>query len=148
MGVIGKIWAAAKKARAAFARAFAQDDFRGDWYGYLTNQVSHIGLGVALAVAVSFAGLHIWGEYPIKLHAWALILAVYVSTEVLRGWSGWDSAEDTAFVTYGATGVFLVFREIAPGNDALIAHAGQAVFLVILAGGHLAGGVATRMRRR
>lgn len=30
-----------KRAWRRFATAFAQDDFDDDWYGYLTNQISH-----------------------------------------------------------------------------------------------------------
>lgn len=125
-----------------FRRNFAQDDFGGDWYGWLTNQISHIGLGVALALVLS--GLWFWaaGEFPVKLIAWPCLLLGYLAAEFLRGWSGLDSVEDTVFVAgYGCGGAFLLFTEIEPGQPLLVVSVADVLPVLGVAVAHLIVGV-------
>jgi hypothetical protein len=69
---------------AWFRSAFAQDDFARDWYGYLTNQISHIGLGIVLALATCIVWFWAFGEYPVKWAMWLAIAGGYAASEVIR----------------------------------------------------------------
>lgn len=129
-------------------RNFAQDDFKDDWYGWLTNQIGHMALGIFLALVISTAWFGVAGEFPQKEAAWLLIAAGYGATEIVRGWTGWDSIEDCLFVSgYGAGGAFLVFNEVAPGSPYLIFSLGDVLPVVGLAALHLAVGVWFRRAR-
>lgn len=128
-----------------FRTAFAQDDFADDWYGWLTNQISHIGLGIALSLAVSAIWFFAAGEFPHKLTAWALCLVGYSATEVIRGWRWRDSLEDVAFVcAYGAGGALLLFSEVTPGSPLLIVSVSDILPTVAIASAHLGWGVFLR----
>jgi heme/copper-type cytochrome/quinol oxidase subunit 4 len=49
------------------------DQFKRDWYGWATNQLGHIMIGLALACALTL--LYFWaaGEFPYKTHLFAVI---------------------------------------------------------------------------
>jgi hypothetical protein len=131
---------------AWFRSAFAQDDFARDWYGYLTNQISHIGLGIVLALATCIAWFWVFGAYPVKWAMWLAITGGYAASEVIRGGDPWDAFEDGCFVClYGAGGAFLVFAENQPGDTALITDIGLAVPVLGSACVHLAVGVWARV---
>lgn len=135
--------------RAWLMRWFSQDDFVDDWYGWLTNQISHLSVGVMAALAVSVAWYYIEGEFPFKVVLWPLLLGVYVLGEIVRGWKSWDSIEDTIFFAgYGAGGALLVFSEITPGQPMLIVSAVDVLPILGLAAAHLAAGVAVRIPER
>ena len=128
-----------------FRRNFPQDDFSKDWYGYLTNQVSHVGLGLFMATFVAIGFFVVAGEMPGKWAAWVVCFATYMAMELVRGWNGWDSVEDTIFTAgYGAGGAFLLFSEVTPGDPVLsvdIVPAGVLAAVMVL---HLILGVARR----
>jgi hypothetical protein len=131
---------------AWFRSAFAQDDFARDWYGYLTNQISHIGLGIVLALATCIAWFWAFGEYPVKWAMWLAITGAYAASEVIRGGDLWDAFEDGCFVClYGAGGAFLVFGEVDPGNMDLITDLRTATAILGAAAIHLAIGVGSRV---
>jgi hypothetical protein len=128
-----------------FRKHFEQDDFRGDWYGWLTNQCSHIALGLFLAGAVSLIWFVMAGEMPRKWAGWAACLGLYLSLELVRGWHGWDSFEDTAFTAgYGSGGAFILFSEIRVGDPVLAFDLQLASGIASVAAGHLVWGVASR----
>src|SRR6478735_380660 len=82
------------------------DDFRGDPYGWLTNQMSHVlaGLGGAWLVALIVRSLGLSGGAAAWL-AVALAALASGSLEVLqlrRGGGLRDGIEDFAFVLAGA----------------------------------------------
>lgn len=97
------------------------DEFPNDWYGWATNQISHIGLGVFIVFAVCLASFGIFGEMPYKDAVYATVLFGYLAFELgVQGWREWDTVEDTTFVTfYGAGGALAGFSEIAPGDAVL-----------------------------
>jgi hypothetical protein len=97
------------------------DDFPNDWYGWVTNQISHIGLGVFLVFVVCLSSFGLIGEMPYKNAVYALVLFGYLSFEMgVQGWREWDTLEDTAFVTfYGAGGALAGFSEVTPGDAML-----------------------------
>lgn len=124
------------------------DDFADDWYGWLTNQVSHIGLGIFAVFFLSLACFLFVGEMPYKIAAYTVILLGYLLFEIVgQGWRGWDSMEDTAFVVaYGAGGVLSAFSEVSPGSPMVsFSLIGAAPFFFIAAA-HLAAGVMYRRK--
>lgn len=128
-----------------FRQTFPQDDFADDWYGWLTNQVSHIGLGLLLAVGVSGITLLTLGEFPDKRLAWLACALLYLGLELLRGWSGWDTVEDWLFVAcYGAGGAFILFTEVEPGLAVLFVDFGGLPWVLALPAIHLAFGAYLR----
>ena len=127
---------------------FAQDDFAGKPYAWLTNQCGHIMLGVVLALLTASAWFEVFGEFPPKSYAVPFCAAVYIATEIVRGWSGWDSVEDSVFVAgYGSGGSFLLFSEVTIGLDRLILSTGNALPLIGFVALHLVFGVAVRGKR-
>lgn len=97
---------------------FDSDAFENDWYGWVTNQGSHIGLGVLLTFVLCAGFFLFFGEMPFKLAVLAVIATGYLAFEVgVQGWRGIDTIEDTVFVVgYGASGALVGFSEIAPGS--------------------------------
>lgn len=125
-----------------FRSAFVQDDFAGDWYGWLTNQISHMATGILAALVVSTGWYAIAGEFPLKVVAVPLIALAYVVGEVLRGWSGRDSIEDTAFfAVYGSGGAFLVFSEVTPGSTYLLVSVSNVMPILGIVAAHLISGI-------
>lgn len=88
--------------------------FEGDWYGWATNQISHIGVGLFLVFATCFIEWGIRGEFPYRWQVWGAVFFCYVVFEVWgQGWRGFDTIEDVMFVTvYGAGSVLTVFHEV------------------------------------
>ena len=122
------------------------DDFANDWYGWLTNQLGHIALGVFLVfVATLFAFLHI-GEMPYKVTVYALIITGYLAFELgVQRWRGWDTVEDTVFTAgYGAGGVLSGFTEVAPGDPLLAVDLLSVAPFFIMAAMHLTAGALYR----
>lgn len=130
-----------------FRSTFVQDDFKTEWYGWLTNQVSHMAAGIFTALVVSTGWYAIEGEFPLKVLAVPLIASVYVLGEVLRGWSWRDSIEDTIFfAAYGSGGAFLVFSEVKPGSPDLLVSVLNVMPILGIVAAHLGGGIYWRTR--
>jgi hypothetical protein len=130
------------------SKLFTSDSFPNDWYGWLTNQVSHIFLGLFSVFVLSMAGFVVMGEFPVKTHMLALIFVLYLgAAEIwLQGWRGWDTIEDTVFVVvYGAAGPLSASAEIEAGNSAIIMDLEPLLpyFYVFVA--HLIAGVLWRV---
>lgn len=127
------------------------DAFKSDPYGYLTNQIGHIGLGVLLVFLISRGCFELVGEYPIRLHVWLITGAFYLFVVELavQGWRGWDTVEDTIFVAfYGAGAPLYAFKEVTPGDPALSAEMPALDVFFMAAGAHLFVGVALRIYER
>lgn len=126
-------------------------NFRADPYGWLTNQVSHIGLGVVWALVACALVLVLFGEFPFRIAIWCIIALCYVGVVELaaQGWRGGDTVEDTIFVVgYGAGSVLWVFREYQIGTGLIIGDVWDALPFVGVAAFHLAIGYALRLRQR
>lgn len=131
-----------------FRSAFEQEAFESDWYGWATNQTSHMTFGAASAFVFSSVWFYTFGEFPFKIVAASIIAAVYIFFEVIRGWFGWDSIEDTLFFAlYGSGGALVVFSEVKPGEDTLIVSTSNVVPILMVVSVHLASGILSRMRR-
>lgn len=88
------------------------DAFRNDWYGELTNQLSHTFLGMMLSVGWCVLAWATIGEMPIR--SWVIIgLGMgYLGYEMLcQRWLSGDSWFDALMVMSGAAGVLLPLHE-------------------------------------
>lgn len=92
---------------------FQPDDFSGDWYGYLTNQISHVSLGVFFTWFSTLISVLMSGEFPYKWQVFFALLSIYLIYEITyQGWNGLDTIEDlTFFGVYGVGGTLLAFSE-------------------------------------
>lgn len=75
------------------------DDFAGNAYGWLTNQLSHAALGLAVAGALA-ALLHGRASHP-KAIALALLAACYGAVEAIQRGTLTDGLADWSFVMLG-----------------------------------------------
>ena len=77
------------------------EDFKGDPYGYITNQISHIFVGFSLVTVYSFV-LNL-SEYPNQnFSALMVTLGYFLCWELLyQGWRKFDTIEDTFFIGLG-----------------------------------------------
>lgn len=124
------------------------DDFKADPYGYLTNQLGHIALGVFFVFIVSRLWFEVFGEYPVRLTLWLVTGAVYffIVELMLQGWRGLDTLEDTIFVwVYGAGAPLYAFKETIPGDPDLSAQMPALDAFFVAAGAHLLIGVGLRV---
>lgn len=121
--------------------------FRADPYGWLTNQVSHMGGGLAYVFASCYLWLAVFGEFPVRWHIWAAFAVVYLAWEIAQqGWQGADTIEDWCFVVaYGAGGPLLVFREYDLGSGLFYGQIHDLRPFFALACVHLVIGVAIRI---
>lgn len=90
----------------------APDSFARDWYGELTNQLSHTFLGLMLALFWCVSAWAMFGEMPVR--SWVIlgIGAGYLAWEALvQRWLSGDSWFDAAMVMSGAAGVLLPLKE-------------------------------------
>lgn len=74
------------------------DDFKDDWYGWLTNQCGHVVLGLAVSVSAYYAGA--WLLYAPFFSAFLYWLLVEFFGQSVKLWR--DSIADTLFVMLGA----------------------------------------------
>ena len=123
--------------------------FLDDWYGWLTNQASHILLGIFAAFFISVGSYLAIGELPYRIDVFVVCLLGYVAFELLtQGWQGYDTVEDTVFVVgYGAGAPLAAFHELNVGyvDVSVDLRALLAFFVVSLI--HLVFGVAFRYNR-
>jgi hypothetical protein len=123
--------------------------FHDDWYGWATNQMGHAMIGMAMACVLTVAYFYVAGEFPFKWHLFAVISCGYAAWELaVQKWQGWDTVEDWLFVcAYGAGGAILAVSEYHVGSLVADLDLRQAVWAFLLFAGHLAVGIALRLRR-
>lgn len=120
-----------------------------DWYGWATNQLGHVMLGVMLACGITVAYFWAAGEFPFKWHLFAFIGGAYLAFElVFQKWQGWDTVEDWLFVcAYGAGGVIATVTEYEVGSLVADIDLRGAAWALAGVAGHISVGVAVRMGR-
>lgn len=125
------------------------DEFLDDWYGWLTNQISHICLGVFLAFVICAACYIAYGEMPYRLAVYGVIATGYLAFELLvQGWRGRDTIEDSVFtVGYGASAVLASFSEIRAGSPIVALDIMALLPFFAIAVLHLISGVWFRRKR-
>lgn len=123
------------------------DDFREDWYGFATNQISHLALGVLFAWLTAIFYHWVWGEYPDKLSLVIFLAVSYLAFELItQGWNGVDTIEDwTFFAAWGACGATTAFSEIEAGSAELSLDPSAPTPFVIAASVHLGLGSLQRL---
>lgn len=108
------------------------DDYRADWYGELTNQLSHTFLGVMVALVWCVSAWAITGAMPIR--SW-VILGIgigYLGVEILvQRWRAGDSWFDSAMVMSGAAGVLLPLQETGVSGRVIHLDFDPAMWLAV-----------------
>ena len=132
------------------AQMIEADAFPRDWYGWITNQASHIALGVFAVFFISVAAFMIDGQFPYRDAVFLWCLAAYVSFEIItQGWHGFDTVEDTVFVVgYGVGAPLAAFQEIQAGQSGVALDVMALLPFFIVATVHLAFGVIYRIQSR
>lgn len=122
--------------------------FSKDWYGYLTNQFSHVGVGIFAAWLVCLAAFLISGDLPYRWQVFVGIAVVYgVKELIVDTWKGRDTIEDFLFVVvYGAGGTLNSFRQIDAFSSNVVFNIFDALPFLAVCITHLFLGVALRWR--
>ena len=83
---------------------FEPSAFKNDPYGYLTNQIGHIFLGVFLTTAYCWFVDKV-SYYPNQVVAAFVVVGVYLLWWELavQGWRGFDTIEDAFYLGMGAS---------------------------------------------
>lgn len=128
---------------------FKPDSFSKDWYGFLTNQISHVALGTILTWAVTVFCLVSIGEFPYKEHVFISLAVMYFLYEIIfQGWYGWDTIEDWIFFSvYGAGGTVMTFHEYDVGSGLATFDITAPSFIFPIMGVHLLLGCLIRWVR-
>ena len=99
--------------REIWAEAMRPESFVGRAYAAFTNQWGHAATGLAAAGIICMAWAIVFGEFPVRWHVIAGIVAFYliVIEYIRQGWRAWDSAADGFFVGAGAAVLLASLRE-------------------------------------
>lgn len=123
--------------------------FRNDWYGYATNQLSHILLGFLALGLISWLGFTLMGEFAQRWLSWLITATLFFLWELSQR-SGllWDKIEDWVFMSiYGAGSAALLFKEVEPGSPLIITEITNIPPMIAIISGHLLTGVWFRLIR-
>ena len=125
------------------------DDFAGDWYNWITNQMSHALLGLLLYVAFCATWLAFFGEFPARIVAFMVVITGFAFFEaaIQRGGMLWDSVEDTLFTAYGAGGLAVTFHEVTPGQAGFVGNIYSPLAVIFVFTLHSITGIAERAIR-
>ncbi len=124
------------------------DNFKNDWYGWVTNQWAHTLLGILAYSVAMFASFKITGEYASREVIFGAVVLIYLTWELLttRKKLRWDALEDLMFVCfYGAGSIAVAMHEVQPGSTHFtgdMAHLAPIQGLFVL---HTVLGVAFRL---
>lgn len=124
------------------------DNFRNDWYGYSTNQLSHALLGFLASCIVSYISYLYLGEFWSKELIWCTTATIYICFEALQKQSNniWDCVEDFIFfAVYGAGSGYLLFDEVSPGSPEVKTNILYTLKVVGIIGSHLLVGISLRL---
>ena len=125
-------------------------------YGYLTNQIGHIALGVVVfCLLPSFAYFSMFDEYPPKQAVFLLAALLYAGFEIWQNGARlvtidglFDAVEDFIFtVIYGVSFPLISFTEIQLGDPTLALSPICALLGIAIASAHLFFGIRQRGKR-
>lgn len=113
--------------------------FEDDPLNWAYSQIGHGYVGVAVTTILTWLLLYFGGEYP---NDWLIAAAVPIGYLIfweldLQGWRGWDTIEDTLFVSAGSL-LFIVI-DMSEVIDRL------ALWIVLTGAGILIG-ISRRLR--
>lgn len=94
----------------------------GDPYSEASNQLGHIALGCIFSLIFCVVHFAIFGEMPVRLKTWVLVVAGYafVFEFLIQGWKGQDSFVDTFFIQCGCTMTLWPVREVGISTRSVI----------------------------
>jgi len=123
------------------------DDFRHDWYGWVTNQLAHITVGIILTIVFSALNFILLGEFAQKIVLWGMVFVTYAIIEIY--WQKknrtWDTIEDFVFVVgYGAGTPILMFDEARPGSPEMVSEIVDLVPVCVIVTTHIVSGALSR----
>lgn len=123
------------------------ENYRRNWYGYATNQLSHMMLGFIYCCAVSAAHWAYYHEFAEKPVLWLFVAVTYAAFELgTQKWKGWDTVEDWMFFAlYGGGVPVLIFTEIEAGNPTVTTSIEWAIPTVGIIFTHLVSGIVVRI---
>lgn len=123
-------------------------NFRGDWYGYATNQISHTFLGCMIAALICAVTFALKGDLPYKINIFLGVAFIYGVKEIVWDrWQGFDTVEDFLFVViYGTGGTLLTFTQSQDFTTRIDFEAFKFVAVLLLFFCHLLGGITIRRR--
>lgn len=111
-------------------------DFNTDWYGELTNQMSHTALGALVAlVFVSIYGV-LFQDMPYRGVTLAAIFIGYgaVIEYKVQGWLKGDSWFDCTMVTFGAAMLLMPLSYFQTLDSVILLSFNPRVILLLVAG--------------
>lgn len=121
------------------------ENFKGDWYGWATNQLSHVLIGLFAAILTTLAWWGIFGEYPYRLPLAIVLMLVFVASELKQGWNGGDAFEDLLFRGYGVAFILGTLHEVQRFALTLEPDVGAMLTIIVVASVHLAVGAGIRL---
>lgn len=123
------------------------DAFLDEPLGYAGNQLGHAGVGAILAFVICIIYFSIFGEYPIKIYVFFLILIGYIGFELkTQTFKGFDTIEDATFVCLYGSGLFLLsVSEIEIGNSDVKLNMLTVIPVLTIMLGHLMIGMVWRI---
>ncbi len=141
ISTIREIWTEAMRPQSFFQSA----------YTAFLNQWGHAAAGLAAAGIICMAWAIVAGEFPVRWHVIAGIVAFHliVIEYIRQGWRSWDSAADGFFVGAGAAVLLGSLREqTLCGELGLVPEEETAIFgfLLLLTLILIYATVVTRMR--
>lgn len=135
--------------RHVIATLSTPSKFERDWYGWFTNQMSHMTTGVFGVWIICVISFLAHGDFPEKEGVFYLVLILYGAKEIFADtWQGWDTIEDILFlVVYGSGGTLVSMTESEVGSPDVSFNIFAALPFLCFSMGHLAFGSFIRWRR-
>jgi len=130
---------------------FTPDNFKRNWYGWVTNQWAHVMLGQLLFGLAMIASFYAVGEFGNRVNVWLYVAAAYAFWEVITFIPGkfWDAVEDFCFVVvYGAGWLASCFHEVNLGQSGFFGDIFAVLPVIGLFAFHTTLGVFFRLVRR
>ena len=134
--------------RVIFSAFSTPSRFDRDWYGYVTNQISHVGAGMFIAWILCVAAFLISGDLPFRSQVFLSIAVIYTAKEIIVDrWQGFDTIEDILFVVmYGAGGTLISFRQMDALSSDVVFNVFQALPVLCVCCAHLLAGAFSRWK--
>lgn len=124
------------------------DNFKNNWYGWITNQWAHVMLGQIMFGLAMVATFLVDGEFASRSYVFACVAFAYIMWESFTYKVGkfWDAIEDCCFVVvYGAGWIAACFNEVIEGQSSFLGDIYSVLPIVGLFAFHTTLGVFFRV---